>query len=145
MCPRYLLHNDQAQIGYKKYKRKLKFCFFYNQCFAAESEKVKKRENGWCKTYMLRNFLSWFEFKLFGLELLSDKSVESPLWDLTRTVHWELSRSTAPSYLTVQTPPIQFQQRSKRSICFCVLQLKSKISLGKVCERTERSECKVNT
>lgn len=71
--------------------------------------------------------------------------MERPLWDLTRTVHWELSRSTALLSLTVQTLPIQFQQRSKHSIWFCVLQLKSKISLGKVCERSERSECKVNT
>lgn len=71
--------------------------------------------------------------------------MERPLWDLARTVHWELSRSTAPLSLTVQPLPTQFQQRSKHSIWSCVLQLKSKISLGKVCERSERSERKVNT
>lgn len=84
------------------------------------------------------------ESKLFGLELLSDGSVESPLWHLTRTVDWGLTKSTGLSSRMVQAPPMQFEQKPKNPVWFHVLQL-NKICLGKACERTEISECKVNT
>lgn len=89
------------------------------------------------------HFLPRSGSKLFRLEQLSDRSAESPLWHLPCRVDWGFSKSTGLSSLTVQAPPVQFKQWPKNNIWFHALQIKNKTRLGKACERTEISECKV--